>query len=307
MKLLNRLMLPLLTLALLTSVTGCKKMPKNVALRNRSAAKLLADGESALKQGKWEEGRKTLRLIEENMPSSPEFANAKLLIGDSFFFNEEPSYPEAAVEYRNFLSYFPRHELRDYALYHIALCHYSAIENAERDQTETRLAIAAFQDLIQQAPGSPYVFDSKAKITQCWRRLAESELMVGIFYVNSRYYGGAEKRIKVLLETYPEYVDLERAYFYLGEAMRKKLVRSAQLEPLQKDFLARTGKDDLKQLTRAEEDQLEQEIETFKQEEVNKYRLEAREHYQKLIESYPNSPWTKKARKMMVELDSSKS
>ncbi len=305
MKLTSRLASTALSLALLASVAGCKRKPKNAALRQRTAAVLLAEGETALKQGKWEEGRKTLRLIEENMPSSPEFAKAKLLIGDSYFFAKKVSYPEAAVEYRNFLNYFPRHEMRDYALYHIALCHYAAIENAERDQAETRLALTAFQDLIQQAPGSPYVFDAKAKITQCWRRLAESELMVGIFYVNSRYYPGAEKRIKDMLEAYPEYADRERAYYYLGEALRLKLVKPMQIDQLKKDFLARVGKDEEKQLSHEETKQLEKEIDAFKQEEIRSYRREAKEYFQKLVESYPKSEWSKKARKALASMGSS--
>lgn len=304
MKLSRRLLFSTLSLALVASLAGCHRKPKNVGIRNRSAATILAEGESALKQGRWEEGRKALRLIEENMPSSPEYAKAKLLIGDSFFFAKKPSYPEAAVEYRNFLSYFPRHELRDYALYHIALSHFATIENAERDQAETRLALAAFQDLVQQAPGSPYVFDAKAKIIQCWRRLAESELMVGIFYVNSRYYPGAEKRIKDMLVNYPEYADLERAYYYLGEAMRQKLVPSAQLDPLRKAFLARVGKDELKQLSGDEERQLEKEIDAYKREAIQGYRREAREYYQKLVESYPRSEWTKKARRALSGMGS---
>jgi len=296
-----------LSLVLSLGISGCSKKPKGVHSRNRTAAVLLADGERALKQGKWEEGRKTLRLIEENMPSAPEFPQAKLLIGDSFFFSGKASYPEAAVEYQNFLSYFPRHEMRDYALYHIALCHYAAIEGAERDQAETRFALAAFQNLLREAPGSLYVMDAKAKITQCWRRLAENELMVGIFYVNSRHYAGAETRIKGLLETYPEYADRERAYYYLGEAMRRKLVSPARFEPLQKDFLARHGKDDLEKLTSEEKKQLDAEQEAYKKAEVTKYRLEARDAFRRLVESYPRSSWAKKARKNLTEMGTSSS
>ena len=302
MKLRASLILPTLALVLVTGLLGCKKQPKGVNLRNRTAATLLVDGERALKLGQWEEGRKTLRLIEVNMPSSPEFPQAKLLIGDSFFFSEKVSYPEAAVEYQNFLSYFPRHEMRDYALYHIALCHYAAIENAERDQSETRLALGAFQNLLREAPGSPYAVDAKAKITQCWRRLAESELMVGIFYVNSRHFAGAESRIKGLLETYPEYADRERAYYYLGEAMRRKLVGQAQIEQLQKDFLARSGKDDLAKLTVQEQEQLKTELDAYKKVEIEKYRQEAKDYFHRLVESYPDSDWSGRAKDNLLEM-----
>ena len=302
MKLRTPLIISGLAFALLGVGPGCAKKPRTAQLRNRSAATLLAQGEQQLKQGNWKEGRTTLHLIEENMPSSPEFPKAKLLLGDSFFFANPPSYPEAIVEYQTFLTYFPRHEMRDYALYHIALCHYAAIEDAERDQSETRQALTAFQNFLQEAPGSPYAPEAKAKVNQCWRRLAESELMVGIFYVKSRDYIGAENRIKGMLENYPEHADLERAYYYLGEALRHKTVPPAQLDQLQRDFLSRSGKDELAQLGSLEKKQLDREIEAYKQAESQNYRQEARTYFQKLVESYPRSAWTKQARTSLKDM-----
>ena len=281
---------------LLSGLLGCARKPKTVRVGNRSAATLLASGEEALKQGKWEDGRKLLRLIEEEMPSSPEFPKAKLLIGDSFFFADKPSYPEAAVEYQNFLTYFPRHEMRDYALYHIALCHYVTIVDAERDQAATRRALTGFQNLLKEAPGSSYAGEAKAKIIQCWRRLAESELMVGIFYVKDRQFSAGELRLKGMLETYPEYADRERAYYYLGEALRQKQVDRAGIDRLQKEFRTRIGKDSYAKLTNQEEKEFKAETDAYKSAEEAKYRQEAREHYQRLVESYPRSKWAKRAR-----------
>lgn len=298
----SNLILPFLAVALVSGVLGCKAKPKNIRLRNRSAAVLLADGELALKSGKWEEGRKTLRLIEENMPTSPEFPKAKLLIADSYFFSGKASYPEAAVEYQNFLSYFPRHEMRDYAFYRIALCHYAAIENAERDQAETRLALEAFQNLLRETPGSPYAADARAKITQCWRRLAESELMIGIFYVNSKHFAGAEKRIKDLLETYPDYVDRERAYYYLGQALRNKRIGTRETTQFQKAFLARSGKEELDQLSSDERKAMNSELDAYKASEVSRFRQEAKDYLQKLVESYPNGDWAGRAKDSLLEM-----
>jgi outer membrane protein assembly factor BamD len=120
--------------------------------------------------------------------------------------------------------------------------------------------------------------------------------MIGIFYVNSQHFAGAESRIKGLLETYPEYADRERAYYYLGEAMRQKLVPPAQIEKYQKDFLARSGKDDPEKLTAEERTQLKNEIEPFKKAEGLKYRQEAQDYYRKLVESYPSGEWTGRAK-----------
>jgi outer membrane protein assembly factor BamD len=304
----RNLPLTLSVLLLLGGALACSnKNPKAAPdpYRNRNAKDLLASGKVYLDNGKWVEGRKMLRSIEERLPSSPEFPIAKLLIADSFFFAKNPSYPEALVEYKSYLNYFPRSERRDYALFRIGLCHYASIEDAERDQAETRLAMAAFQDLLREAPGSVYAVDAKAKITQCWRRLAESELMVGVYYVNSSFYIPAENRLKSLLETYPDYVDRERAYFYLAEALRKRGLALDQVQAFQKAFLAKVGKDDMARLTGAQMDQYRDQLDQLKTAEHEKNQLEAKSYYLKLVESYPGSPWAVRASDRLVEMGQS--
>jgi outer membrane protein assembly factor BamD len=288
----------------MAGILACSGKPKTQPdpYRSRTAADLLADGLVHLQNGKWEEGRRMLRSIEERLPSSPEFPIAKLLIADSFFYGSTSSFPEAMVEYKSYLNYFPRSERRDYALFRIALCHYASIENAERDQAETRKAMDAFLELLREAPGSIYAVDARAKVTQCWRRLAESELMVGVFYVNSFNYGPAEIRLKSLLETYPDYVDRERAYFYLAEALRRKRLQPNQLKGFQAGFLAKAEKEDLAKLSTAESAQYQEELKQFTEAELAKNRAEARSYYEKLVESYPASPWAARASDRLVEM-----
>jgi outer membrane protein assembly factor BamD len=184
----------------------------------------------------------------------------------------------------------------------MALCHYASIENAERDQAETRKALDAFQALLKEAPGSLYAVDGKTKITQCWRRIAESELMVGIFYVKSSHFPGAERRIKGLLETYPEYADRERAYYYLGEAMRSRPVEPDQIKQFLKEYLARVGKDDFAKLSRAESAEYSKQLSAMMKEEKDKYLNEAKSYYRRLVESYPGGEWAHHASDRLVEM-----
>ena len=282
---------------------GCRK-PKT-ANNAIGAADLMATADKQMKRGKFIDARQTLRHLEQYLPGSPEFPKAKLMLGDSFFFQPSPSFPEAEVEYASFLNYFPRHELRDYALYHRALCHFSSIESAERDQTETRKALEGFQQLLAESPGSPYAGEARAKVLQCWRRIAEHELVVGIFYVNVYYYPGAERRLKALLETYPDYVDRERAYFYLGEAMRQRLLSTEEIVQYEKDYAAKLQKPDLKGLTKEQGEQFGKEFNTFTTERIKGFRDEARSYYQKLVESYPGSEWARRAADRLVAMGTS--
>ncbi len=287
---------------LLGTAPACKKPGKTDPTKGLTAAQLLAQGEAYLMRGKMEDGRRMLRILEENLPGSPEFPRAKLLLADSYFFDTGRRFAEASVEYASFLNYFPRSEHRDYALYHIALANFSGIETAERDQTQTRKALETFQQLLQEAPGSPYTPDAKAKVVQCWRRLAEHELLVGIYYVKSGWFVGAEKRLKGLLETYPEYADRERAYYWLGEAMRQRFLSSSEVAEFQKGFIQRSGKSPKDTLSKAEESQFRREFEAFEKAELTKFKDEAKGFYQKLVESYPNSEWTLKAKDRLLEM-----
>jgi outer membrane protein assembly factor BamD len=293
-----------LTAALAGLGLGCRK-PKTAVDKGITATELMATADKQMKQGKFNEARVTLRHLEEYLPGSPEFPKAKLMLGDSFFFQNSPSYPEAEVEYSSFLNYFPRHELRDYALYHRALCHFSSIESAERDQAETRKALEGFQQLRTESPGSPYAGEVKAKILQCWRRLAEHELIVGVFYVNTYYYPGAEQRLKALLETYPDYVDRERAYYYLGEAMRQRLLSEEELTQFNKDYAIKLQKEDLKVMTREQVVQYGKDFQAFSEGRVKTYRAEAKSYYQKLVESYPGSEWARRAADRLITMGTS--
>ena len=294
-----------LSLALLVAGLGlgCRK-PKAVD-KSISATQLMATADKQMKQGKFNDARLTLRHLEQYLPGSAEFPKAKLMLGDSFFFQGSPSYPEAEVEYTSFLNYFPRHELRDYALYHRALCHFSSIESAERDQSETRKALGGFQQLLAESPGSPYAGETRAKILQCWRRIAEHELVVSVFYVNIYYYPGAERRLKALLETYPDYVDRERAYYYLGEAMRQRLLSDAEMIQFNKDYAVKLQKEDLKDLTKEQLDQYGKDILAFSTETIKGYRVEAKNYYQKLVESYPGSDWARRSADRLVTMGTS--
>jgi outer membrane protein assembly factor BamD len=305
---LTKWQISVISLLALLFFAACKKPQKTKAPRGTgglTAQQLLEKGEILLSRKKWERGREALKLIEEFLPNSDEFPSAKLLLADSYFYANRNSYPEAEVEYSSFLNYFPRHPRREYALYRVGLCHYASIENGERDQAATFKAIEAFGRLLEEMPGTPYANEAREKISQCWKRIAERELAVGIFYVNAYQFAAAETRLKGLLETYPEHSDLERAYYYLGEALRRKYPSSALFE---QEFQAFLTANNLREDTVAPEDRRRWRavLDAFVMAEVDKYLAEARTYYLRLIESYPDSRWAGRARDRLLELGQTK-
>jgi len=144
-------------------------------------------------------------------------------------------------------------------------------------------------DMVIQLKKQEISVDAKAKITQCWRRLAESELMVGIFMVKNRQFVPAEIRLKNLMETYPEYVDRERAYYYLGETLRQRPLAPEQYKQFNKDYAVKIGKEENTPFTKEEQAVFSKEFFAFLTEETDKFKEEAKGYYQKLVESYPGS------------------
>ncbi len=267
-----------------------------------NAAELFHTAQEAASSGKWTEARASLRQIEQYFPGSKEFPKAKLLMADSFFFEDNPSYPEAEVEYASFLNYFPRSESKDYVLYQIALCQYASIENAERDQASTQKAIKSFERLIAEAPGSVYTSDARAKMNQCNRRLAEHELVVGLLYLNTYHFSGAERRLKMMLEQYADYADLERAYYYLAEALRQKAPTALEIEAYQKEQLNGLGKDIWDDVSQTDQEKSLKALGDWIGQQREMYIKESKTYYQKLTESYPNSDWGRKAKDRLIEL-----
>jgi outer membrane protein assembly factor BamD len=272
-----RLLITMLVLLLLDNKSYSRQSTNNFhKYKNKNAKELLIKGEVCCHNGKWEEGRKILRYIEEYLPSSPELPTAKLALADSFFFCPNHSYSEAIVEYKNYLKIFPNSQKRDYVLYRISLCEYAAIGKLERDQTKTQEAIAAFQELLKEAPNSIYTEDAINKISICRHRLAETELRIGIYYVKIFKYQNAEKRLKGLLDAYQDCCDYKRTYFFLAEALYQNGIA--------------TNKNNINL------------VEQHNHKSREEYLVEAKFYYKKVIEMYPKSHLALKATKRLISI-----
>jgi len=268
----TKFLITALVLLILES-TGYSKLPNSNFRKysNQSAKELLAKSENYCRKKRWQDARNILRYIEDYLPSSTEFPKAKLLLADSFFLSRDDSYPEAILEYTNYLNLFPNTDKKAYVLYQIGLCHYASIKKLERDQTNTKDTIAAFQALLQEIPDSIYATDAKTKIFICQHRLAETELRIGIYYVKIFKYKIAEKRLKYLIETYPNCVDYERAYYYLAESLYKNAIEVTE----KKSYSINTHR-----TIPANDTESNLKI-------IEKSLLEAKFYYEKLIEKYP--------------------
>jgi outer membrane protein assembly factor BamD len=210
----------LLSALLIAAACGNKDvLPQNAANPDRF---LFERGEAALKEKKWIEAREYFRQVFDNYPQSPFRPDAKLGIADTYLGEKSSeSLVLADSEYREFLTYYPRHARADYAQYRLAMTYFQQMRGADRDQTATREALTEFQVFFDRFPDSKLM----PEVRQNWRiardRLSDSELQVGETYVRMGVLRGAVTRLQGLLKDDPEYTHRDAAYYHLAEIYLK--------------------------------------------------------------------------------------
>ena len=190
-------------------------VPQNVANPDRF---LFERGDAALKEKNWLEAREFYRQVFDNYPQSPFRPDAKLGIADTYLGEKSAeSLVLADSEYREFLTYYPRHARADYAQYKLAMTYFQQMRGPDRDQTATREALTEFQVFFDRFPDSKLM----PEVRKNWRiardRLSDSELEVGETYVRMGVLRGAATRLQGLLKEDPEYSHRDAAYYHLAE------------------------------------------------------------------------------------------
>ncbi len=219
--------------ALVTACGGKKQLiPKGVT----QADKYLFDrANTELQEKHWTNARTYFQQIVDNYPQSPFRPDAKLGVGDAYLGeNTAESVVLAQNEFKEFLSFYPTNPRADYAQYKLAMSHFSKMRAPQRDQTETRDALKEFDLFFERYPESSLTPEVKPKWREARDRLSESQYLVGVFYLKSRWYTGAIARFRQILMEDPQFSKRDGLYFYLGEALierGKKTDKKAEALP----------------------------------------------------------------------------
>ena len=231
--------------AAVCAVSACGPHTRNSVPPGTSQPdKFLFDrGTAALKDKKWLTAREFFKQVVETYTQSPYRPDAKLGLADTYL-GENTA--EALVlginEYVEFLSFYPTNGRAAYAQYKLGMAHFKQMRAPQRDQTETKEAIKAFQAFLDRyAPpkDNDLTGEVKTKLRQAQDRLNDSDYQVGFYYFRARWYPGAIDRFKALIKQDPEYTRRDAVYFYLGESLSKVKLDAEALpyyEKLVKEF-----------------------------------------------------------------------
>ena len=154
----------------------------------------------------------------DNYPQSPLRPEAKLGIADTYLGEKSAeTLVLADSEFREFLTYYPRHQRADYAQYRLGMTHFQQMRGPSRDQTSTRDALTEFQVFFDRFPDSPLM----PEVRKNWRiardRLSDSERLVAELYIRIGNLRGAANRLRGVLKDDPNYTNRDAAYYDLAE------------------------------------------------------------------------------------------
>jgi outer membrane protein assembly factor BamD len=217
----THVLLAAVALALLAAA-GCRSNPAEDPILRLSAAEALAEGKELLAQGKYVRAQRYLSQAYEVEPNSIAGREGLLLLADSFYLaGGETNWIQAEAKYRDFLNRFPTSEQAAYAQLQIANSLAKRVKKPNRDQTSSEKALAAYQELLRLYPTSEYAAQAEQEIAVVRDRIAESEFVVGDFYLRYRYPGGAIQRFESMLEDFPDYSQRDKVLYHLGLAYQR--------------------------------------------------------------------------------------
>jgi outer membrane protein assembly factor BamD len=143
----------------------------------------------------------------------------RLAIADATFYQSTPiGWIDARSKYVDFVTLNANHPLAPYAQLQVGACSLKQVNAPAKDQTMTRQAIRDFEQVVERWPTSLYVDAARGLLRQARGRLAESEYLVGRFYLKKKAYIAAIDRFRNVVEGFPDYPELEKVLFRLGQA-----------------------------------------------------------------------------------------
>ena len=178
--------------------------------------KMFADADALMGRGKFDDAAKKFEDIDRDHPYAPEARRAMVMAAYANY--KDGKLPEAIAGSERYAQLHSGTKEAALAQHIIASSHYDQMTGPDRDQGETRKALAALKTLKTRYPDSPYAKDADNRIRVCEDNLAAAEMEVGRAYLKKRQYAAAINRFKVVATEYQTTAHVEEALMRLTEA-----------------------------------------------------------------------------------------
>lgn len=236
----KRTFLLLTAILLALAVTACRSGVAEDPILKLSAEESLAQGKELMAKEKYAKARPYFTHAFEVEPNSAIGREGLLLAADTYYLEGgTTNYVQAEAKYRDFLNRFPTSGQAAYVQFQIANSLAKRMEKPDRDQTVTRKAREAYDELVRLYPTSEYAAQAQEQSKLVKGNLAEHEFVIGHFYLRFGLAGPAKDRFQYLLDTYPDYPQKEKVLYNLVLAYQQmNMIEDAQkaLERLRTEY-----------------------------------------------------------------------
>ncbi len=205
---------------------------------NKTAEQLMHMGTENLAKKNYSDAAEDFKKLKEAYPYSKYATIAGLKLGDAYF--GEQKYVEAAMSYKEFARLHPGDANAPYVLYQAGMSEFLMFTATDRDQVETHKAIAIFNTLIENFPGSEYALRARKQLAECNKRLASHLFCIAKQYYLSRHYSAAKTRLLTLKQKYPDEM-VALGYQPQVEKMIAKCKTEVAKGPVKPDIWVRMG------------------------------------------------------------------
>jgi outer membrane protein assembly factor BamD len=216
----RHLTLPAVLLGLSLQLTGCSSFsgmfaeaPKTVD--EKPADVLYNEGDTAMKKGDYTKSAERFEEVDRQHPYSKEARESILMA--AYAYQKAGKLPEAVAAARRYLTLHPGSKEAALAQHIIASSYYDRINDASRDQSDTKKAVVELETLVNRYPDSRYAEDAKKRIRLARDVLAASEMNVGRWYMKKAQYLAAINRYRVVVTEYQNTAHVEEALARLVE------------------------------------------------------------------------------------------
>lgn len=211
----ERLLQVSLVLLFVALVAGCGGVKEDPILQ-LSAEEALEIGKELMEKKKYSQAREYLSHTFEVAPNSAAGREALLLVADAYYLDGgSENFIRAEAKYRDFLNRFPTSDRAGYVQLQLANSLSKRMLRPDRDQTATRQALDAYNELLLIYPGTQYAEEGRLEMAALRENLADHEMIIGRYNFRRHLYTASVARLTGLLEEYPEYSKTDEALYYL--------------------------------------------------------------------------------------------
>lgn len=183
---------------------------------------LFEQAEQAAAEENWSEAATAYDTLLRNYPTSPHLAEARLGLGRAYYEQDRSDRYLLSIEaFRNFMTYHPSHDQVDYAQLMISLGYMGLMRSSDRDQSNTRRALDAFEVFFEDYPNSQHREFALERMQEALDTVAQHELQVAGWQLDQGLYAAAASRAQYALRKYPETGYRCHLLYTLAEALRR--------------------------------------------------------------------------------------